>query len=84
MPDYAGAKFAATSDFGPFPVCLLRGAADDSASGESTNPMSEPYTGETEAGSIVRRFDHYEVMLDDQGVPIELGQFISLHLSFHV
>jgi serine/threonine protein kinase/TolA-binding protein len=69
-----GAKFPATSDFGPCPVCLLRGAGVDSAPAESANPISEPDTRETEAGTMVRRFDNYEVMLDDQGAPIELGR----------
>jgi serine/threonine protein kinase/tetratricopeptide (TPR) repeat protein len=68
-----GTKFAASSDFGVCPVCLLRGAAggDDSLP-ELPDPVSS--SAETAAVSTVRRFENYEVMLDEHGAPVELGR----------
>ncbi|MGA8657136.1 MAG: protein kinase [Chthoniobacterales bacterium] len=72
-----GTKFSATSDSGFCPVCILRGATGGesattgdpgSASGLADSP------GETEGASQARRFEHYEVMLDQDGRPIELGR----------
>jgi Protein kinase domain/NACHT domain len=72
-----GTKFFATADIGFCPVCILRGAT----SGESA-PTGEPGSvsesagipGHTEGTSQVRRFENYEVMLDEDGKPIELGR----------
>jgi protein kinase-like protein len=72
-----GTKFSATSDAGLCPVCVLLAAARDaSALAEALNPVSgsERSSGETEPASIVRRFENYEVMLDQDGKPIELGR----------
>jgi hypothetical protein len=72
-----GIRFFATADSGFCPVCILRGATDEksalsaepgSVSGSADSP------GETEGGSQARRFEHYEVVLDDEGKPIELGR----------
>ena len=72
-----GTKFFATADSGFCPVCILRGATSGesattrepgSVSASATNP------GETEGTSQTRRFEHYEVMLDEEGKPIELGR----------
>jgi hypothetical protein len=72
-----GTKFFAAADSDFCPVCILRGATG----GEST-PTGEPdsVTGlaaaiseEADGGSQLRRFEHYEVMLDADGSPIELG-----------
>ena len=72
-----GTKFSATGGREFCPVCILRGAIgagpaaageSGSASGLADNPR------ETEGGSQARRFEHYEVMLDEDGRPIELGR----------
>jgi hypothetical protein len=43
---------------------------------ETLNPSAgvKRSSAETEPGSIVRRFENYEVMLDQHGKPIELGR----------
>jgi serine/threonine protein kinase len=72
-----GTKFSATSDRELCPVCVLSGAASGaSASAEALSPAtgSERSSAETEPVSIVRRFENYEVMLDEAGNPIELGR----------
>ena len=59
------------------PVCALQGAAGhDSAPAEAVNRVSAPERdpAETEPASTVRRFENYEVMLDPDGEPIELGR----------
>jgi TolB-like protein/tRNA A-37 threonylcarbamoyl transferase component Bud32 len=66
-----GAKFSSTSENWFCPVCALQ-----SALSKALDPVSdsEPGSAETEAGSIVSRFENYEVMLDQDGNPIELGR----------
>jgi hypothetical protein len=59
------------------PVCmLLRAGGQESAPGEALNPASDSdrRSVETEPASIVRRFENYEVMLDQDGKLIELGR----------
>jgi serine/threonine protein kinase len=59
------------------PVCLLLGSfGEESASADSLIAASgsEGGSAETEHLSIVRRFENYEVMLDEDGKPIELGR----------
>ena len=81
-----GTKFSTTGDSGFCPVCvLLRAAGHDSAL-NALNPESdsEHNIAETEPASrtaprphpprVVRRFENYEVMLDQDGKPIELGR----------
>ena len=70
-----GARVPAGLDF--CPVCaLLRAGGQESAPSEALNPASdsERNSAETEPASIVRRFENYEVMLDQDGKPIELGR----------
>jgi serine/threonine protein kinase len=72
-----GTKFSVTSDSGICPVCILLGLfGEESASANSLLAASgsEGSSAETEHLAIVRRFDHYEVMLDEDGKPIELGR----------
>jgi hypothetical protein len=72
-----GTKFSATSEDPLCPVCVLRRAAGhDSAQAEAVNqtPASESESAETDAETIGRRFENYEVMLDQDGKPIELGR----------
>jgi hypothetical protein len=72
-----GTKFFATADSGFCPVCILHGATGGESaaakeSGQASGAADSP--GETEGASQARRFEHYEVMLDDEGRPIELGR----------
>ena len=70
-----GTQVPAGLDF--CPVCaLFRAGGNDSAPGEALNPVSdsERNFAETEASSIVRRFENYEVMLGQNGESIELGR----------
>jgi serine/threonine protein kinase len=70
-----GTRIPAGLDF--CPVCaLVRAGSHDSAPSEGLNPVSnsERSSAETEPSSIVRRFENYEVMLDQDGQPIELGR----------
>ena len=72
-----GTKFFATSDTEFCPVCILRGAAsgESAATGESGSGSElAASTEEADRGSQVRRFENYEVMLDADGRPIELGR----------
>ena len=72
-----GTKFSATADSGICPVCILLGSVDDESEVvESPIPVSESEgdSAKTEHWSIDRRFEHYEVMLDEDGEPIELGR----------
>ena len=72
-----GTKFFATADSGFCPVCILRGAT-----GRESATTGEPGSGsgsadspqETGDASQARRFEHYEVMLDEDGQPIESGR----------
>ena len=72
-----GTKFYATADSGFCPVCILRGAT-----GQESAATREPGSvsgaagsfGEKEDTSEPRRFEHYEVILDEAGRPIELGR----------
>jgi len=72
-----GTKFFATADREFCPVCILNRAfgaesAATGASGSLSGSAASP--GDTEGTPQVRRFEHYEVMLDEAGRPIELGR----------
>jgi len=67
-----GTKFSATSDSGFCPVCILRGAT--SGESGSVSGLAAASAEEADGGSQARRFDQYEVMLDEAGRPIELGR----------
>jgi TolB-like protein/Flp pilus assembly protein TadD len=72
-----GTKFSVTSDSGICPVCILLGSFGEeplSADSLLAASRSEGSSAETEHLSIVRRFENYEVMLDADGKPIELGR----------
>ena len=70
-----GTKFFAAADSGFCPICILRGAAsgESSATGEPSSVSAES-PRETEGASQPRRFDQYEVTLDEDGRPVELGR----------
>jgi len=66
-----GTKFFTKADRGFCPVCILRAAVG----GEPTatqEPGSVP--GPADSAEEVRRFENYELMLDNDGRPIELGR----------
>ena len=73
-----GTKFFATADREFCPVCILRGAAsgESASTGESSSAseLAAASTGDTEGTPQVRRFENYEVALDEAGRPIELGR----------
>ena len=72
-----GTKFFATADKEFCPVCILHGAfGAQSAANQESGSASESAAsaGDTEGTPQVRRFEHYEVMLDEAGRPIELGR----------
>jgi serine/threonine protein kinase/Flp pilus assembly protein TadD len=70
-----GARVPVGIDF--CPVCaLLRAGGQEPAPSEALNPASdsERNSAKTEPASNVRRFENYEVMLEQDGKPIELGR----------
>ena len=72
-----GTKFFVTAESEFCPVCVLRGATSgESAStgelGSVSGLAASP--GDTEGTPQVRRFENYEVALDEDGRPIELGR----------
>jgi DNA-directed RNA polymerase subunit RPC12/RpoP len=72
-----GTKFSATRQGRLCPVCALRRAVGNkSALDEAPHPASgsEPSSDEAEPGSLVQRLENYELMLDENGSPIELGR----------
>src|SRR6516165_5336217 len=73
-----GTKFFATADSDFCPVCILRGAtgSESATTGKlgSISELAAASAEETEGASQARRFEHYEVMLDETGKPIELGR----------
>jgi len=72
-----GTKFYGTADSAFCPVCILRGATgrESAATGESGSlSESSASTEQADRGLQVRQFEHYEVMLDEAGRPIELGR----------
>jgi serine/threonine protein kinase len=71
-----GTKFFATAEREFCPVCILHGAigAESAATGESGSSELAASTEQTDRVSQVRRFENYELMLDEAGRPIELGR----------
>jgi hypothetical protein len=72
-----GTKFFATAESGFCPVCILHGAAGGGAAATqepgSASGSAAASAEEADGGSQVRRFENYEVILDDGGRPIDLG-----------
>jgi serine/threonine protein kinase len=72
-----GAKFSVTGHEESCPVCILRGVIGaESVTAEAADLASgtRQSSAETEHGSTTPRFEHYEVMLDKDSKPIELGR----------
>ena len=69
-----GTKFSVISDSGFCPVCVLHEALerDQETSGKRDPELAERSL--IEPPSVVRRFENYELMLDKDGRPIELGR----------
>ena len=66
-----GNEFSGAMEF--CPVCMLRKAlAEGVESGESS--VSEETAEPVTPGQPAKRFDHYELMTDDDGNPVELGR----------
>ena len=72
-----GTKFSATADSQFCPVCILHGAAEEE-SAAAGKPGSEwglaDDAQEMDSGEEVQRFENYELTLDANGRPIELGR----------
>jgi len=73
-----GTKFFAAAESEFCPVCILRRATswESASTGESgsVSGLAAASAEEANGGSQARRFDQYEVMLDEAGRPIELGR----------
>jgi hypothetical protein len=72
-----GTKFSATGAAGLCPVCMLRGVAggesgSTQAPGTATTP--EHRVEQKEATRVSRRFENYELMVDERGTPILLSR----------
>ena len=71
-----GTKFFATSDSESCPVCILHGAfgAESAATGESGSlaELATTSSDEGSAGLRFRRFENYEVILDEVGNPVRV------------
>jgi serine/threonine protein kinase/predicted ATPase len=66
-----GTKFFTKADRGFCPVCILRAAVGGEPAA-TQEPGSVP--GSADSTEEVRRFENYELMLDNDGRPIELGR----------
>ena len=64
-----GAKFSAPTENESCPVCLLRGARGEAV--ESEEQVSKKVI---EQALTSQRFEHYELVLDSDGRPLELGR----------
>ena len=72
-----GTKFTAVGASGVCPVCLLRGASWSGLdSSEPRDSASTPEHSSEERGStaLCRRFENYELMVNERGTPIQLGR----------
>jgi serine/threonine protein kinase len=71
-----GTKFYATADGEFCPVCILRGATgeESAVAGGPGSVSSSADTSKEAETPQPRRFEHYEVMFNDAGRPIELGR----------
>ncbi len=72
-----GTKFLSTADREFCPVCILRGITSGASTAievPGSVSGSAASTEEAEGGSQVRRLENYEVVLDEDSEPIELGR----------
>ena len=66
-----GTKFQASSDSQFCPACMLRRALD---AGDEYETSSSEDILEPPAQQVGQRFDHYELIMDEHGRPLELGR----------
>jgi hypothetical protein len=66
-----GVKFSATGNHEVCPVCMLRKALVAGVEAEETSFRD---TVERGSAHTVQRFEHYELALDEDGQPLELGR----------
>jgi hypothetical protein len=66
-----GASFSATGENEFCPVCMLRKALAGSVESDKSSSF-QPV--EPALGHAVQRFEHYELALDEDGQPLELGR----------
>src|SRR6516225_9313319 len=69
-----GTKFFATADYRFCPVCILRGAASMELEALDLGAGSVQSFMETKPPPSVSSFENYELILDTDGRPIELGR----------
>ena len=69
-----GTKFFATADYRFCPVCILRGAASLELEALDFGSGSVQSFMETKPAASVSSFENYELILDTDGRPIELGR----------
>ena len=65
-----GNEFSGAVEF--CPVCMLRKALEEET--QSDESTSEPGNAEIRPARLPRRFEHYELILDEEGKPVELGR----------
>lgn len=66
-----GARFSATKEIVSCPICMLQRAL---LGGLVSNQSSSGEIAEPEPGHTAQRFEHYEIVLDKDGRPLELGR----------
>ncbi|HEY0793870.1 MAG TPA: protein kinase [Chthoniobacterales bacterium] len=70
-----GATFSTRGECKFCPVCMLRSAmAAGGESSEAPGPGSAETRFAPEPGSLAHRFEHYELVLGEDGAPLELGR----------
>ena len=65
-----GNEFSGAVEF--CPVCMLRKALEEET--QSDKSTSEPGNAEITPARVPHRFEHYELILDEEGKPVELGR----------
>ena len=65
-----GNEFSGAVEF--CPVCMLRKALEEET--QSDESTSEPGNAEITPSRVAHRFEHYELIFDEEGKPVELGR----------
>ena len=65
-----GNEFSGAVEF--CPVCMLRKALEEET--QSDESTSEPGNAEITPSRVPHRFEHYELIFDEEGKPVELGR----------
>src|SRR5271165_4706122 len=71
-----GTKFRGAADSEFCPVCILRGAAEAESAATPDPGIEYVADGaqEVDGGAQIQQFENYELMLDEDGRPVELGR----------